>query len=385
MKDKIRNCDIKDNIGICDTEKKIRVLHITTDFPFMRDGKICSYGGLGLCVEQLVSGLLKCGLDVDILSRKEKDIEQEIVIGRVYRTRFIKLSNSRDWKLTHSFTLIPTFLSLLWMKDYDIIHAHNPPAALFSIPIARLLGKKTVLTMHGPWSKVRDRFKALAKIIEWFAVSCADVVTFDSLSLFVSYRGNGEFKVVSNAVDTVKFKKMSKWECRKKLNLPIKGRLILYSGRSVYGKNVDALRLISKEFRNAKLVFAGSDIKDDSVINLGVVSNSDMPYVYNACDCLVLDSSAEGMSRAVLEAMSCECPVFLSSISSNYEILGESKGGIIFDDKYDLISKFNSMRKGELRSMGVKARKRAVTYLFSISKRVNKFLDIYIDLLSKKQ
>ena len=382
MKKKIQNCDIKDDIGICGTKEKIRVLHITTDFPFMKDEKICSYGGLGLCVEQLVNGLLRRGLDVDILSREENNIEQEMIIGRIYRTRFIKLSDSRDWKLTHSFTILPKYLYLLWMKDYDIIHAHNPPAALFSIPIARLLGKKTVLTMHGPWAKVRDRFKYLADVIEWIAIYCADAVTFDSLSLCVSYGFNDKFTPISNAVDTKMFRKMSKWKCRKRLNLPIKGRLILYSGRNVYGKNVDALRLISDKFNGAKLIFAGSDIKDDSVINLGVVSNSDMPYVYNACDCLVLDSSAEGMSRAVLEAMSCECPVFLSTLSSNYEILGDSRGGVIFDDKYDLISKFNSMKKDELRNIGPKARNR-IKKCFYISKRIDSFIDIYNKLLKQ--
>ena len=110
----------------------MRALHVTTDFPFIKDGKVCNEGGLGVCVTQLIDGLKDSGWEIDILTRKTDDIDGEIYPGYVYRTGYFAPTSSRDWKLTHSFTLIPKLISLLMKTDYDIVHIHNPPAALFA-------------------------------------------------------------------------------------------------------------------------------------------------------------------------------------------------------------------------------------------------------------
>ena len=50
----------------------LRVLHVVTDFPYLREGKIYNYGGLGLCVMQLIDGLISAGCKVDVIAKNEK-------------------------------------------------------------------------------------------------------------------------------------------------------------------------------------------------------------------------------------------------------------------------------------------------------------------------
>ena len=366
------------------TIRNKRVLHIVTDFPFLKEDKICNYGGLGLCVMQLVDGLIDNGYKVDILSRSEIGITKEIYEGNVYRTPYICLSNSRNWKITHALTLIPKLIHLMIRKDYDIIHVHNPPAALFAVPIAKLFGKKVIMTMHGPWSRVREKMRSFAEFVERCSMVYPDRITFDSMSLAEEYPTDKRTVPIMNAVNTEKFYKHDCNMCRRKFGIPIGAKAVLYSGRSVYGKNLKTISKLARKLTDVWFVVAGENIgKRSNVINLGVVSNDDMPLVYSACDALVLDSSAEGMSRAVLEAMSCGCAVFLSDIPANKEVLCYSDAGKVFRDLDDLECFIKTSTRSEMRRMG-SAGRTTILREFSMDKRISSFLGLYNGVLENR-
>ena len=364
-----------------------KILHVLTDFPFKRNGELVNYGGLGICALQLVDGAKDFGYEVDILSRHDSDIDSELYNRGVYRTFYIALSGSRNWKMTHAFTLVPKLLYLLLTRKYDVVHVHNPPAALLAAPIAKLFKIPTVMTMHGPWAKVRDKFKGLAKKIEIHSLKYPDVITFDSESLkseFESEYGvDKRFVAIQNAVDTIVFKKSSKIGCRRFLNLPEDKKLILYSGRSVYGKNTHIIHELAKLLPDVSFVIAGERMNGFSnIINLGVVPNTKMPLVYNACDCLILDSIAEGMSRAVLEAMACGCAVLLSNIPSNWEIIGDSNCGRVFSTLEQAAYDITALSRSDMEKMGEKGIERAEE-AFRVENRLYKFIDIYLKLIVK--
>jgi len=362
----------------------MRALHIATDFPFIKDGKVCNEGGLGVCVTQLIDGLKDSGWEIDILTRKTDDIDGEIYPGYVYRTGYIAPTSSRDWKLTHSFTLIPKLISLLMKTDYDIVHIHNPPAALFAAPIARLFGKSVIMTMHGPWSRVRDRFKLLALFVEIESMEFPNMITFDSNALLKEYGVFDNHIAICNAVDTSKFVKTDKSMARKFLNLPDDDVLVLYAGRSVYGKRMGNIVDLAKLLPHHKIVIAGNEITgSDNIINLGVLSNDYMPMVYSACDCLVLDSMAEGMSRAALEALSCECPVILSDITSNAEITIGYHCGRLFSSTEEAASIIGGLSRAEFEEMGYDGRLR-VQGSFNVKRRISAFLECYSGLVLSK-
>jgi len=362
----------------------MRALHVATDFPFLRNGKICNEGGLGICVLQLIDGLREAGWWVDILTRDVDNIESEIYSFDVHRTPYFAPTSSRDWKLTHAITLIPKLISLLLKNDYDIVHVHNPPAALFAAPIAKILGKKVIMTMHGPWSRVRDRFRFLAFVLEHISMMFPDMITFDSIALYREYGINDKYIAICNAVDTDKFIKTDKAAVRAKLGLPNDEFLILYSGRSVYGKGIIGVMELADCLPQYTIVVAGKPIYGmDNIINLGVRSNDDMPMVYSACDCLILDSMAEGLSRAVLESLSCECPVILSDITSNAEITIGHNCGRLFSSTEEAASIIGGLSRAELEEMGYNGRLR-VQGSFNVKRRISAFLECYSGLVLSK-
>ena len=362
----------------------MKVLHVTTDFPFERDGKLANYGGLGLCVLQLVEGLREKGVDVDVLSRSEGSIDREITDG-VIRAPFIKLSGSRDWKLTHGITLVPWLLTCFSMKNYDIVHVHNPPAGMLALPVSTLFGYKTVMTMHGPWAKVRDRFASLANAIEFHTLMCADAVTFDSNSLLRMYANDQRYHAIQNAVDTNVFKHMMTHRARARFSLDMEKRIFLYSGRNVFGKNVDVIRKMAAKFPNDIFLVTGwqgnaTDEEFSNITYMKSIPNTEMPWLYSACDGLILASSAEGMSRAVLEAMSCGCAPILSDIPANTETAGNC--GRYFKDADGLGWILEDISRKDMAEMGMKSREHILKN-FTVSRRIESFIKVY-EGLSKR-
>lgn len=67
----------------------------------------------------------------------------------------------------------------------------------------------------------------------------------------------------------------------------------------------------------------------DGVRFVGGVPGGQLPYYYNAAECLVLPSIYEGFGLPVLEAMACGIPVVASNVSSLPEIAGDA--GMLVD------------------------------------------------------
>jgi len=356
----------------------MKILHVVTDFPYRNNGNILNYGGLGICVLQLIEGLKEKGFDIDVLTRSEPNIERELVDG-VTRTSYICPTSSRNWKLTHSFTMIPKFLKLLRSNNYGIVHVHNPPAGLFSLPLAKIHGSMTVMTMHGPWSKVREKMQWLASSIEDTALEQADAVTFDSNSLHNMYGDKAKYHSILNAVDTNVFRHTMTNRARDKFSLDQDKRVFLYSGRNVFGKNIDVVRTVASKFPDDIFIVTGwkGDAIDEefgNLIYMKSIPNTDMPLLYSACDGLILASSAEGMSRAVLEAMSCACAPILSDIPSNMEVAGNY--GRYFKDGRVLEGILSDLSRVEMARTGMKCRERVLEN-FSVSKRIESFIKLY--------
>ena len=367
--------------------QRMKVLHVSTDFPSKLDGKLYNYGGLGMCVFQLVEGLTQRGILVDILTRKE-DVKSIDIIPDVMRTFYIRLTKSRNWKLTHAFTLIPKLLFEAFNNNYDILHAHNPPAAIGSFLVAKLFGIKTVLTMHGPWAAVRDKFKWLAIIIENISLDMADIVTFDSRALMGMYPKGGNYIAIQNAVDADVFKPISKAECRTRFGFDKDRVIYLYSGRAVHGKKLELILDVAKKFGGADFILTGFEIDFDDAVYDNIfyrkaIPNDEMVYLYNACDGLILASDVEGMSRAVLEAMSCGIGVILSDIPANKEVLAGSRAGVLFKTEQDLLERLKDMNRGYLAAMG-KIGREVVLRNFSVKRRIDAFMGVYKDLIKPK-
>jgi glycosyltransferase involved in cell wall biosynthesis len=85
----------------------------------------------------------------------------------------------------------------------------------------------------------------------------------------------------------------------------------------------------------------------DQVELIGYVDDVQVRLVHS--DIFILPSLREGLSKALMEAMSAGLPVLASNIRGNEDLIEDGSGGYLFDPKNpsDLISKFECLAKNK--------------------------------------
>ncbi|MBN2518231.1 MAG: glycosyltransferase family 4 protein [Candidatus Altiarchaeota archaeon] len=378
----------------------MRVLFVSTDFPYRSKEGAMTQGGGGACIAQLAEGLTKKGIEVEVVTRKEPEMESELYGFPIYRTKFYNLG-FRESKITHYFPATKECKRLLSEKKFDLIHTHNPTAGMTGCKVSKKFKIPHVMTLHGPWASVRQRFytRSLARYIEKKTIGCADIVTCDSHALMKEVLENynpPQEKVVAipNAVDTAFFNpNIPKEEARKELSLRTEGPIVFYTGRFVEEKGLPYLLDAFKEIEGAHLLLLGGGF-DEHLVKDWLGKNSRlkekihvipylpyprMPLAYNACDIFVLPTLAEGMSRSIMEAMACGKAVVATNVGGNSELVSKETG-ILVEPKSPHALSFNIQKlldKRHLRlRMGQVAREFALGNL-SVEKRINSFIKVY--------
>ncbi|MBR6123663.1 glycosyltransferase family 4 protein [Candidatus Saccharibacteria bacterium] len=120
--------------------------------------------------------------------------------------------------------------------------------------------------------------------------------------------------------------------------------------------------------------------KKDAVIQIGYVSDEDLPLLYNGAEWFVYTSQYEGFGLPPLEAMQCGCPVITSNNSSLPEVVGDAGITVAWDsDEQHILAYekyyFNENLRQENSRKGLERAK-----LFSWKKTV----DIIMETLKNK-
>lgn len=163
--------------------------------------------------------------------------------------------------------------------------------------------------------------------------------------LYVSFGGTPENILVSpDAVNVDKFSlSISKEEVRKKLNLPLNKKIVLYAGHLYSWKGAHTLAEVGKEFSaDAIFVFVGGTEKDvhdfkeaygkySTIVILGNKPYQDIPFYLRSADVVVIPNSAkEDISRLytspmkLFEYMASGTPIVASDLPSLKEVLKEN-------------------------------------------------------------
>lgn len=242
---------------------------------------------------------------------------------------------------------------LFAQTSVDIAHVNNI-APWFDVALAsRLAGCRCVQTFHG----VEDhtmRFSFLKKCQIYLAWKMSDRLTSvsgASAGLFSEMSGiDRQFiQVIDNGVDTDLFSPATpaeKVQIRKELNLPekkcilgcvaalreVKNHRGLLSGFSEAvkmnpgyalvlvgdGSLADELKKLCRKLNIEKqVIFAGQ--------------RNDIDRYLKAFDVFVLNSRTEGLSYAILEAMSSGLPVIATDVGGNAQIIDHGKNGILYE------------------------------------------------------
>lgn len=301
-------------------------------FMIGQKGVPATYGGIERHVEELGARLVARGHAVTIYSRPHYTRTGGTHRGmRIIRRPSINTKHLDT--LTH--TLICS-LDVLFFRRADIVHYHALGPSPFAF-VPRLRGIQTVITVHGlDWE--REKWGPLAAYIlqrcEYPAIhfpSTTIVVSrtlqdyfADKYRIRPRYIANGTPEPVRRAPD-----KIRKWGVAGQDYILFVGRLTPEKGchflLEAFGRIDTPMKLV---------VAGGTSFTDDYVASLqkyagdrvimtGYVYGEELAEFWTNARLVVLPSTMEGLSIALLEAVSYGKCVLISDIPENIEVMGE--------------------------------------------------------------
>lgn len=338
--------------------------------------------GLDFYAHHLVSLLKKQETQVTVYTHACWDL------GTVDKDPFLTIIPVWTLKKHHWDTFIYSLLATLKALKYRlaIFHYHGG-SALFSF-IPRLFGRKVVVTLHSMESKSNPFFK----MAEWIGMQSAHQCVAVSKTLQdylegkyhrkIAYCPYGISKQSSNGSDVIS-----------SLGLKPKGYL-LSLGRIAKGKGIEELVQAFKALqlfkRGLKLVIAGDMLypssylkkmtqhTSDGILFLGRAEGILKGELFAQALLYLQASKKEGVSIALLEALSYGCPVLVSDIPQNREVVGDKnclfETGNVDDLKIKLTRLLENLRGLEAR--GRKIQEEALK-IYHETQPLNRMLEIY--------
>lgn len=306
-------------------------------------------GGVERHVEQIAIRLTNRGHDVFVYSRSHADNGTAKKFEGVHIIRLPSIRTKNLDTITH------VFLSTMHVlfQDADIIHYHGVgPATLAWIP--RLFKRKStvVVTFHSrDWfdSKWSWAARQYLKFGEWGAVHFPHftIVVSHVLQVLCRKRFRKETVYIPNGTEVMT---PQGTEMVKELGLE-PGKYLLSVGRLVPNKAYDvAIRAFRQVKTDFQYVIAGAPYytaehmkelealaaKDERVRLIGYQPSSALKQLYSHAYAFLHPSRREGLSVAIIEAMSAGRVVIMSDIEENLELIDHS--GIAFpkDDEREL-------------------------------------------------
>lgn len=329
-------------------------------------------GGIETHCEELLPRIATMGVDVTVTRRKG------YVKDNATEWRGVHLADISTPRLKTLETIVHTFKSIVYAKRHgaDIVHIHAVGPALL-VPLVKLLGMKAVYTHHGP-DYDREKWGRFARFMlrlgERIGTKFADRVI-----------------VISSVIQDILVRKYNRTDCHLIFNgapeahfhtdMPYLESLGLEPRKYVIGmwrfvpeKNLEHLiHAFDMAFpRDAKgrrkdymkLVLAGdADFKDgyyhklerltheQEVILPGFVRGEKLQTLLSNARCFVLPSSHEGLSIALLEAMSYRLPVIVSDIPANKVIGLDNESYFRLGDVEELAEKLKRNAETEFHNV----------------------------------
>jgi len=233
----------------------------------------------------------------------------------------------------------------------------------------------------------RLRLPALLRKIDAFAVISREID--DELAAKGVSPARRHF--IPNGVDLSHYQPVEieeKRRIRARLGLPDQP-IALFAGRLETEKRID--RLISlwpnvcQRIPDATLVVAGTGSLETTLVAAGIKGTlligeqSDLRDWYAASDVFVLPSLAEGLSNAMLEAMSMALPCIATRVGAAAELLADGTGQLVdlHDDDALVAALISVLACPEHFSGGARRARRRVTEEFSIDATVSRLVCLY--------
>ncbi len=293
-------------------------------------------GGVEKHVEDLSVHLTKEGHKVIVYTRRN------YTDPNLKEFKGVKLINLPSISTKHLDAISHTFLSVLdvvFKRKVDVVHFHSigPSLIILLLKIFRptlpvVFTFHTQCYLHKKWGRFARFFLKLGEMI---GINLADeiITVSQNLKKYVFEKYDREAIYAPNG--TVLRRKITPDEIKKKWGLE-KDSYILVVSRLVRHKGIHFLiKAFKKIETNKKLVIVGEGAytddyvkelrklaqKDERIIFTGLQTGKTLWELFSNAFCFVQPSQSEGLSIALLEAMSFELPVLVSDIPENLEAI----------------------------------------------------------------
>jgi glycosyltransferase involved in cell wall biosynthesis len=325
-------------------------------------------GGIAQHVRDLIKFLKDRGHEVDVISSEN-----------IPTIPFKKLKNP-------SF-LISSFLKAKSMKNYDIVHALHPTAAL----AMKNISAKKVLTIHGVYSEqigvLHGKLSLkLSNKFEKNAFRWADAVTAGSKEAYEYYSKLGE-KVffIPNAIDIGSLPSGSDARYEKQ---------VIFAGRLSKEKGILTILEMAKNLpKDVHLIIIGSGPEKSAVIEaakntenvhfLGYQPKEKTIPLIRGSTLLIQPSFVEGISATLLEAMACKTPIIATNVGGNKELLVHNKTVILIEpgNSSELLKEIMVMLDNKKKRENIAKSAYDEVQKYDWSNVGNLYLDLYEKLL----
>ncbi len=324
-------------------------------------------GGIEKHVAELAARLPGLGIEVDIYSRPHYSaLSGPADIPGVRVLRLPSLATKHLDAISH--TLAATADALV--RRPDVVHYHALGPGLLSWVPRLLRGIPTVVTVHGlDWQREKWGWFArqVLQVGEAAAVRrpSATIAVSRALADYLRSRYGPGVEFIPNGITP-----QDPLPPSRLVGLGIPARYVLFVGRLVPEKGchflLDAWRALPQALRsNRELVIAGDagftsgyvdDLKRSAgagVRFLGFVHGPLLQELYSNAEVVVLPSTLEGLSIALLEAMSFRRCCLVSDIPPNLEAAGDAAEFFPSGDWKELARSLGALlgddrRRGEL-------------------------------------
>ena len=302
-------------------------------------------GGVETHCEQLFPRIASLGYDVTVIRRKgyvTADSDRDVHDGQWNGVKVcdIDVPKKKSFEaIVHTFRAINKAKAL----GADVVHIHAIGPALL-VPYAKLLGMKVVFTHHG-FDYHRDKWgyaaKKILKLGEALGCRLSDHVIAISAdiksqianaygrrkNLYLIYNGVPEAEICHEpqyfkdlGIEEGKYVlAMTRFAPEKRLNDLIDAFVQLHEA----GRIPSDVRLVlagDADFEDDYTQKLKESARDHGVVLTGFVKGRKLHSLLTNALCYSLPSSHEGLSIALLEAMSYRLPVIVSDIVANVEI-----------------------------------------------------------------
>jgi len=243
---------------------------------------------------------------------------------------------------------------------FDCIDSHWVyPDGFAAVLFGRMFGVPVFCSARGTDINVYPTLPLIRPLIRWALRRASGIVAVsDALKREILKFGipAKNITVIGNGVDLSRFKQENRSEARKRLGLPLDGRLAVAVGslneHKCHAMLISAFAEISADWHDLRLFILGEGNLRASLEKLvidkglkgrvflpGNQKNEELSQWYNAADFSCLSSIREGWPNVLLESLACGTPVVATRVGGTQEVIVSSELGILVEPNADALAR----------------------------------------------